>query len=343
MADKDAKKVNQQAKSSFDAEAFSAPIIRRNKKVEPQDLGIPTDLPKTEQPAPKQEQQAWHQKLHQQRQAEETVKNVQKLSRATAEPGLKAQKNNVTDEEMEQHLHQELEQNRNKLNNELNQNNREIEPSAIEQPVEPNKHETKQSAPKEKKVKDRLKSDNVTMEDLETINENNLKKYRSRSMRNKVVIVSLAILLLAAIATIIVILNIKRLQNNCVLNVRGNVDAEFIVDGKKLNKFRSPVGIQGNRVYMIDTDIKINSTGTFNVYFTIEAYRANELMQNTFAYSFNHDLFYQQSNGKYTCIAPITGGQTINLFEGIVLDDAYADSLTTENFRLEVNIYFERA
>lgn len=343
MADKDAKKVNQQPQASFDAEAFSAPIIRRNKKVEPQDLGIPTDLPKTEQTAPRQEQQAWHQKLHQQRQAEESVKNVQNLSSATAEPNLKAQNYSFTDKEMEQRLHQELEQQQSRLNNEIKQNTREIEPLATEQPIEQNKHEAKHSAPKEKKIKDRLKSDNVTMDDLETINENNLKKYRSRSMRNKVVIVLLAILLLAAITIIIVILNIKRLQNNCVLNIRGNVDAEFIVDNKKLNKFRSPVGIQGNRVYMIDTDIKINSTGTFNVYFTIEAYRANELMNNTFAYSFNHDLFYQQSAGKYTCIAPITGGQTINLFDGVVLDDAYADSLTTENFRLVVNIYFERA
>lgn len=342
MADKDAKKVNQQTQASFDAEAFSAPIIRRNKKIEPQDLGIPTETPKTEPTAPKQEQQAWHQKLQEKRKAEETVKNVQNLSSATGKPNLKRPKTIETDEEMEQRLQQELEKQQKENLASKTDYVQTIEPTQIEQVAETNEIQTKQPDKKEKKVKQRLKSDNVTMDDLETINENNLKKYRTRSMRNKFVIAVLAILLLASITTIIVILNIKRLQNNCVLNVRGNVDAEFIVDGKKLNKFRTPMGIQGNRVYMIDTDIKINSTGSFNVYFTIEAYRAGELMQNTFGYSINHDLFYQQDNGKYTCLAPISGGQTIDLFDGVVLDDAYADSLTTENFRLEVNIYFER-
>ncbi len=195
---------------------------------------------------------------------------------------------------------------------------------------------------KKKQIDQRLRSSNISIDDLETINEQNLKKYRSRTTRNKVVIAVLILLLLAAITTIVVIVSVKRLENNCELKVYGNVDAEFIVDGEKMDKFRTPFGVQGNRVYMIDTDIQINSTGQFNVYYTIEVFQSGVKLKNTFAYEYNHEFFTNSGNGRYSSVAPISGGQTISLFDGVVLDDAYENTLNTDNFRMVVSIYFER-
>ena len=205
---------------------------------------------------------------------------------------------------------------------------------------ETSKTETKQDK-KKKQIDQRLKSSNISIDDLETINEQNLKKYRSRTTRNKVVISVLILLLLAAITTIVVIASVKKLENNCELKVYGNVDAEFIVNGEKMDKFRTPVGVQGNRVYMIDTDIQINSTGQFNVYYVIEVFQSGVKLKNTFAYDYNHEFFTNSDNGRYSSVAPISGGQTISLFDGVVLDDAYENTLNTDNFRMVVSIYFE--
>lgn len=195
---------------------------------------------------------------------------------------------------------------------------------------------------KKSKPKQRLKSSSMTMDDLESINEQNLKKYRSRTTRNKFAIATLIILLLAAITTIIILINIRKLNNNCSVYVHG-CDAEFVIDGEKLEQFRTPVGIQGNRVYMLDTDVEIHSSGEFNVRFTIEIYQSGTKIKNVFAYDLNNQIFKSGTNeGEYVSKSSVTGGQTIDLFEGIVLDDAYENTLNSENCQIEINIYFER-
>lgn len=196
---------------------------------------------------------------------------------------------------------------------------------------------------KKKKIEQRLKSSNISMDDLEQINEQNLRQYRSRVTRNRFVIITLVILLVAAIASFAVVIAVRRMANNCTVKVNGDVDAEFIINGERLTKFRTPLGVQGNRVYMIDTDIEIKSSGNYNVYFTVEVFQSGEKLRNTFAYEYNHDLFHMEGDGKYSSNDAIAGGQTINLFEGVVLDDAYETSLNNDNFTMKINIYFERA
>lgn len=196
---------------------------------------------------------------------------------------------------------------------------------------------------KKQKIEQRLKSSNISMDDLETINEQNLKQYRSRVTRNRALIITLVILLIAAITTFAILLSINKMVNNCQIYVHGNVDADVIVDGEKMDEFRTPIGVQGNRVYVIDTDIDINSTGEFDIYFTIDVYQAGVKLKNSFAYEYNHELFHDDGNGRYVSNHSIAGGQTIDLFNGVVLDDAYENTLTTENFSMKVNIYFTRA
>ncbi len=196
---------------------------------------------------------------------------------------------------------------------------------------------------KKQKIEQRLKSSNISMDDLETINEQNLKQYRSRVTRNKFLIITLVLLLVAAVTTFAIVLSINKLVNNCQIFVHGNVSVDVIVDGEKMDEFRTPIGVQGNRVYMIDTDIEIKSTGEFDVYFTIDVYQSGVKLKNSFAYEYNHDLFHDDGNGRYVSNQPIAGEQTIDLFNGVVLDDAYENTLTNENFSMKINIYFTRA
>lgn len=196
---------------------------------------------------------------------------------------------------------------------------------------------------KKNKIDQRLKSTNISMDDLEQINEQNLRQYRSRVTRNRFVIITLVILLVAAIATFSIVIALRRMVNNCSVKVNGDADAEFIINGERLTKFRTPLGVQGNRVYMIDTDIEIKSSGNYNVYFTVEVFQSGEKLRNTFAYEYNHDLFHMEGDGKYSSNDAIAGGQTIDLFNGVVLDDAYETSLNNENFTMKITINFERA
>lgn len=195
---------------------------------------------------------------------------------------------------------------------------------------------------KKQKTKNHLKTSNISMDDLETINENNLKQYRSRVTRNRFVIITLIILLIIAITTISIVVGIQRMANNCEIKIHGDVSADCYVDDQKLNKFRTPIGVQGNRVYIINTDVDIHSSGSYNVYFKIEVFQAGVKLNNTFAYEYNHDLFHATENGQYQSNSAISGGQRIRLFNGVVLDDAYENTLNTDNFTMEINIYFEK-
>ena len=194
----------------------------------------------------------------------------------------------------------------------------------------------------EPKFKERLRSSSYDLDDLEELNEQNLRYYRSRTRRNRMIIITLVVLLLAVIIGITLYLNMIYLQNNCFLYTHGDCNASYIVDDNEMKRFRTPNNLQGNRVLRADFDIKLESKGEFMVKFRIDVFQSDELMDNIIIYYPNRDLFYNWHDGYYYSKEPISGGKVIDLCQGVVLDIAYENTLNVDNFRLEFHTYFER-
>ena len=195
----------------------------------------------------------------------------------------------------------------------------------------------------QRELKTRLKSENVDLQELEELNELNIRNYRHRSRRNRVIIITLVILLLITMISIGIYAGMVYLQNNCFLYTHGDCRASYIVDGMELKRFRTPNNLQGNRVLRADFDIKLESSGSYDVRFTIEVYQSDKLLNNILIYEPNKDLFYDGHDGYFYSRAPISGRQTIDLCLGVILDIEYEDTLNVDNFRLEFHTYFDRA
>ncbi len=193
-----------------------------------------------------------------------------------------------------------------------------------------------------KESKTRIKSSIMDLEDLEELNEQNIKAYRFRSRRNRAIIIVLVVLLIIAIASISIYAATIYLNNNCFLYAHGDCEATYIVDGQELSRFRTPSNLQGNRVLEIDTYARLESEGQYNVRFTVLVYQGEELLNNILIYEPNRDDFYLGNDNYYHSKVPVDGNTTVHLFEGVILDYEYENTLNVDNFKMEVHTYFER-
>ena len=207
--------------------------------------------------------------------------------------------------------------------------------------AKPSKPATKtKTVNEDKNVKTKLTKNIEFLDDLEKLNEENLKTFQTKTKRNRFVIVLLSIALAAAIAVISVYLVITNLKTNCVMNVYG-ARATYIVDGEEMSRFRAPSNVQGNRILKLDIKLKIEESGSFYIRFQPKCYQNGKLMENTLIYEANLDLFYEEADGSYYSKKPIKGKQTIQLCEGIILDYYYKDTLNINNFKMEFETYLE--
>ena len=201
---------------------------------------------------------------------------------------------------------------------------------------------TAQKSSENKKLRTKLTSSTDEISDLEKLNEQNIKSYRFKSKRNKVIISLLSVLLVISIVTIVTFLIVSRLKTNCHMFIHGDVSAEFIVDGQEMDEFRTPSNLQGNSILNLDIDIRINTNAEYRIKFTPKVYQKGVLLSNTLIYKHNSELFYDGGDGFYYSINPIQGNQTISLCEGVILDYDYRQTLNVDNFKLDFHVYFEK-
>ncbi len=182
------------------------------------------------------------------------------------------------------------------------------------------------------------------LSDLEQMNDENIKAYRFKSKRNKVIIILLSIMLTIAIASIATYIVIARLQANCRLYVHGT-DATFIVDGEELSAFRAPSNLKDGVILEFELELKLKDAGKYDIKFNALCYQKDVLMKNTLIYN-KSDLFYdggiiEESDTFCYSKQPISGKQTIRLCGGIIIDNGYK-SLNVDNFKMEFHVYCEK-
>ncbi len=182
--------------------------------------------------------------------------------------------------------------------------------------------------------------------DLEQMNDENIKSYRFKSRRNRVVIITLVVLLLIAIASISIYLVVSKLETNCEFYAHG-AEASFIIDGDELTKFRAPSNLQGNARLEAEIELRIEEAGLYNIKFIAKCYQKGVLLENTLIYDksdlfFEGALVYDETDQYHYSKQPISGNQTIRLCGGVIFDYQYRDSLNINNFKMEFHVYLTK-
>ena len=192
-------------------------------------------------------------------------------------------------------------------------------------------------------VRQKLTKNNINLQELERLNEENIKSYSFREKRNQVIIIALSVLLILTIATIVVYLNLTKVEANCFLYTYGDVDAVYVVDGNETSSFRAPANIRGDCIFNIKVDIKINSFDDYNIKFAVYCYQNDTLLTNVVVYEPNIENvgFTYKSDGYYHSKSVISGGQTVRLCQGIALNEQEID-VNDGNFKFEIHTYFEK-
>ncbi len=190
--------------------------------------------------------------------------------------------------------------------------------------------------------KSRIKTSTKALEDLTSINEQNIKNYRSRSVRNRVLIVILAIFLIISIITVCLVAASIYRQNNVFLYTHGDVGASFFVDGMQVKRFRTPTDIRGNVRFDFDVDLDIQTSGDYNIRFVVNVFQGEEKIKNLVYHEPNKSLFYDGHDGYLYSKECISGGQRIDVILGVYIDYEYQNTLNINNFRMEVHAYFEK-
>ncbi len=180
-----------------------------------------------------------------------------------------------------------------------------------------------------------------SLTDLEQLNEDNLQNYRYKARRNRVIIILLVVLLILAIGGVSVYMYISRLQTNCNMYAVG-AHCNYIIDGKELDKFRAPAGLQGNRILRVKIQLEILERGSYDIKYIPKCYKNGELLDNVLILGCNFNLFHEGGDGYWYSNTSIKGRQKITLCAGVILDDSYEGDLNNDNFRLDFYTYLEK-
>ncbi len=203
-------------------------------------------------------------------------------------------------------------------------NNRPI-PST--KPIEPD-------TPKKSKLAD----NSISNRDLESINEENLKVYAYRGTRNRVIIISLVVLIILTIVGMLLYSLTLESNENCFLYLDNkNVNAHYVVNNEKVDAFRTPNGLRNGTVYDIDIALRINSSGNYMVEYRYECYVDGKLANNVLNYDVDWDLFrLNTATNTYYTITPVSGNSTVKLTGGLALQPGYKDIVSANNFEMKV-------
>lgn len=200
---------------------------------------------------------------------------------------------------------------------------------------------------KKGEIRKKISQSSVDLDDLEKLNEENIKTHRYRAKRNQVYVVILSVLLVLAISVIAIYLVLTNVEENAFLYIHGDVEAVYCIDGNEMSKFSTPANIQGYSIFEVDIGVNVKSAGKYKIQFAVKCYLNNELMDNVLAYylnstDFKYDNLTDFYVGKNDKVFEFNGGESLNLCKGIIIDEQYKNLVTKENFKMEVHTYFER-
>ena len=180
--------------------------------------------------------------------------------------------------------------------------------------------------------------------DIETIKDATKQKIQNQSKRNSVIIVILcSLLIISFIYLAIAVVSYKgsKHEPNCRYLITGDVEAEWIVEGRNQTEFSLKKGLSSNMVYLLDSSINIKTTSTVLLNIEIKVLLNDEPIMIAGLQDMNKSLTRVENSNKFMYENTITGGGIIYLFEGIDFSDA-PSNLTSENITIEIIASIEK-
>ena len=178
--------------------------------------------------------------------------------------------------------------------------------------------------------------------DMETIQDANKQKLQTSNKRRNVVILVLSLLLVISLVYLVVAIigyiNSKK-PANCFYNVEG--EATWLIEGEKKTEFRTPSGIGRDKIYVLLSALKIETTDSVELVVIVDARCDGEEVLIAGLYEINDNLVRVDGTNKFVYQLTITGGDTIQLFSGIDFKDA-PYKLTDNNLKITVTAYVTR-
>lgn len=204
---------------------------------------------------------------------------------------------------------------------------------------------SKKSTTDTTKKTSKLADKSVKNKELEKINEEQLNTRGYRGTRNKVIIISLVVLIVISIIGVILYSLTMKSDANCFLYLSkpNDVDAHYVVNNQNINEFRTPSALREGVVYDLDIELKISTPGQYNIKYYYECYVNGALTDCVLNYELDWDMFRRDdATNTYYTIQPVDGNATIKLTGGLAIQSDYVNRISTQNFRMRIFTIIEK-
>lgn len=183
--------------------------------------------------------------------------------------------------------------------------------------------------------------------DMDTIQDVTNQKMNTRDKRNNVIILILVLALVVSLVFLtITIVNYKKSgePNNCFFKIEGDAGSscQWLIEGRKDVEFKVP---QPNvedgeslvdKIYKIKTQLIVNTSETVMLVINIKAeYKGGEFIIHSLTGANEQLVRSSKENNVFVFNGTISGGGTIDLFDGIDFTDA-PYGLTSKNIILTI-------
>ena len=174
--------------------------------------------------------------------------------------------------------------------------------------------------------------------DMETIQGAHKQKFETKGRRNNVVILVLTLLLVVSLVYLVIAVlgyNKAKEAPNCRFEIDGNAKAEWIIEDGSKTHFHIADGLRPDTIYLVDAKLNIETTSSVTLIIEIKATIDGNDFLIAGLQAPNDELIRVDKTNQFQYQGSITGGGTIEIFQGIDFSNA-PSNLKSSNARIEI-------
>lgn len=191
------------------------------------------------------------------------------------------------------------------------------------------------SSRKSKEKVERKKVGGVVL-DIDTIEGATKQSFDTGGGRKNIIIIVLSLLLVVSLVFLAIsIMAYKKSKKKPNLKYIVEGSAEWVIEGGNITKIVLPSGLARDMVYMIDTDLKINTTDSVNVLIEIEVLLDGAPILIGGLDTDETKWLRVEGTNNYEYFEPIVGGGILQVFDGLDFSDA-PSNLSSNNVKINI-------
>lgn len=184
--------------------------------------------------------------------------------------------------------------------------------------------EEEKKGKKSKKALGSIVVDESALENISTVTTDR------RSRRNKVVISTLVVAIVAIWIAVLIMLLVKPKpeEPNCFIELGGNASSscEVLLNNSNMQSWLAPAGIAQGSIYTMDLDLKIKQSGTYFVRFRVELTNNGRVIQNAVEITPTSEEISTDGNGvDWYVYENVQGNSTLELINSFTITIDWAN------------------